>query len=27
LRGRQIWDGARVLNKPGDGTFVKRQTA
>jgi allantoinase len=26
LRGRQIWDGASVLNKPGDGAFVKRQT-
>jgi allantoinase len=26
LRGRQIWDGTAVLNKPGDGAFVKRQT-
>ncbi|GIX08401.1 dihydroorotase family protein [Elioraea sp.] len=26
LRGRQIWDGASVLNRPGDGAFVKRQT-
>ena len=25
LRGRTIWDGAEVLAKPGDGTFVKRQ--
>ena len=27
LRGHQIWDGTAVLNKPGDGAFVKRQTA
>jgi allantoinase len=27
LRGRQIWDGSSVLNKPGDGAFVKRQMA
>lgn len=26
LRGRLIWDGQRVLNRPGDGTFVPRQT-
>ena len=25
LRGRQIWDGTAVLNKPGDGQFVRRQ--
>ena len=23
-RGRLIWDGARVLSKPGDGRFVAR---
>jgi ribosome maturation factor RimP len=26
LRGVPIWDGARVLGKPGDGQFVCRQT-
>lgn len=26
LRGRQIWDGAQVLAKPGDGRFVPRQS-
>ncbi|WP_114375119.1 dihydroorotase [Elioraea thermophila] len=25
LRGRPIWDGARVLNAPGEGRFVPRQ--
>jgi allantoinase len=24
LRGREIWDGAQVLSKPGDGRFVRR---
>ncbi|HEY8289664.1 MAG TPA: allantoinase, partial [Acetobacteraceae bacterium] len=27
LRGRLIWDGTQVLSKPGDGQFVRRQTA
>jgi len=27
LRGRKIWDGATVLAKPGDGRFVRRQSA
>jgi allantoinase len=27
LRGRMIWDGATVLAKPGDGQFVRRQSA
>ncbi|HEY8288172.1 MAG TPA: amidohydrolase family protein [Acetobacteraceae bacterium] len=27
LRGRLIWDGTQVLAKPGDGQFVRRQTA
>jgi allantoinase len=27
LRGRTIWDGKNVLGKPGDGAFVKRQSA
>jgi allantoinase len=27
LRGRLIWDGATVLAKPGDGRFVRRQSA
>ncbi|MGH7043027.1 MAG: dihydroorotase [Acetobacteraceae bacterium] len=26
LRGRTIWDGARVLSSPGTGRFVRRQT-
>jgi hypothetical protein len=27
LRGRTIWDGKIVIGKPGDGSFVKRQSA
>jgi len=27
LRGRQVWDGATVLARPGDGRFVRRQTS
>lgn len=27
LRGRTIWDGTSVIGKPGDGSFVKRQSA
>lgn len=26
LRGRKIWDGARLLANPGDGRFVRRST-
>jgi allantoinase len=27
LRGRMIWDGTTVVARPGDGQFVRRQTA